>query len=113
MRCNKDCLNCKHSQCKYDLEGEESLSKPKKTASKPKNNVHGFVVKPKRGRPKKIREVPYWDEYYAKNGERIRARSRERYWQNREYYLEQSRKWREEHKDYFKERHKRLKEMKE
>jgi hypothetical protein len=107
-RCDKDCLNCKLPKCIHDIEDEPKPFKPPK-ARKPKKNRE-VVVQPKRGRPKKERKGSYWDEYYSKNGDKVRARSRERYYANHEKELERGRKWREAHKDYYKEWYRKRKE---
>ena len=114
-RCNKDCLNCTLPKCIHDIEDEAKLfraeikEKPKKRVTKPKKSRE-LVVVHKRGRPKKERDIPYWDEYYAKKGAEIRAKSRERYYANHEKELERVRKWREAHKDYYKEWYRKNKE---
>ncbi len=107
-RCDKDCLNCKLPKCIHDIEDTPKPFKPPKTRKAKKSRE--VVVQPKRGRPKKEREMPYWDEYYAKNGAEIRAKSRERYYANHEKELERVRKWRENHKDYYKEWYRKRKE---
>ena len=111
-KCNKDCLNCILPKCIYDTEDEPKhfRDKPKKKVDKPKKKNRELVVSRKRGRPKKEREIPYWDEYYAKKGAEIRAKSRERYYANHEKELERVRKWREAHKDYYKEWYRKKKE---
>ena len=115
-KCNKDCLHCILPKCIHDVEDESKLfrdelrDKPKKKVAKPKKKNRELVVSRKRGRPKKEREIPYWDEYYAKNGEKIRARNKARYYAKRDEILEKCRIWRENHRDYHKEYYRKKKE---
>jgi hypothetical protein len=51
----------------------------------------------------KEREIPYWDEWYTKNKERVKERSKARYQLKRDEILEKNREWRRNHKDYYEE----------
>lgn len=90
MRCDKDCLNCKLPVCKHDIEDAPKVEKEKRKRGRPR--IHPVVVRShKRGRPRKDRSN-YWNEYYAKNGDELRAKRRQQYWDNREKILEKRKK---------------------
>lgn len=111
-KCSKDCLNCPLKRCKYDLKDEKELfrdTSPNPVKEK-KGKSREIVVNHKRGRPKKEREIPYWDEWYAKNKERCKARSKARYQLKKDEIKEKNREWRRNHKDYYKEWYRKRKE---
>lgn len=85
LRCDKDCLNCKLSVCKHDIEDAPKVEKEKRKRGRPR--IHPVVVRShRRGRPPKDRSN-YWNEYYAKNGDRLREMRKQHYWENREEIL--------------------------
>ena len=96
IRCDKDCLNCKLSVCKHDIEDAPKVEQEKRKRGRPR--IHPVVVRShRRGRPPKDRSN-YWNEYYAKNGDKIRERNRDNYWKNHDENIEKRRKRREEKK---------------
>ena len=111
-KCNKDRLNCELEKCIHDVEDEKKLFREKsiKPVKKKAKKNREIVVNHKRGRPKKEREISYWDEWYAKNKERVKARSKARYQLKRDEILEKNREWRRNHKDYYKEWRRKRKE---
>ena len=85
LRCDKDCLNCKLSVCKHDIEDAPKVEQEKRKRGRPR--IHPVVVRShRRGRPPKDRSN-YWNEYYAKNGDRLREMRKQHYWENREEIL--------------------------
>lgn len=100
MKCNhNDCFTCPYPDCIKGVRVKKE--KPKATKTKPKKEV---VIKEKKkvGRPRKDRSN-YWNEYYAKNAERIRENNRKRYYEKREEIQEKQRKYRKEHIEYYRE----------
>ena len=100
LKCDMNCLHCRLPICKHDLEDAnkpetQPVSEPRKRG---RPRIHPKVERShRRGRPPKDRSN-YWKEYYAKNGDRIRERNRENYWNNHDENIEKRRKRREEKK---------------
>lgn len=97
MRCDKDCLNCKLPVCKHDIEDAPKVEKEKRKRGRPR--IHPVIERShKRGRPTKDRSN-YWNEYYAKNGDRLRAMRKQQYWEHHDEILEKRRREYRERKE--------------